>query len=1207
MPPARPAPVTCTINESYGYRYLGWRSSSDISDTLATSHIIKTINGLYLRYFRFNLTIRRCSPTLQLQLLHSNVIGPVIYLLSMLSVNSATKAKFDRHLRRFVRPIFGLSNNTPNSIVDAVGRLIPFKALQGRERARLCMQLADPLDRRTAIAHAVFNGVSSERPGRTLAHANVPVRFKNELASLNLIGIAPPPEDPPHYRAAIEAGLFGDRIALQKWQHDARVSSAIADPVTHTRALRTRPQPQSHSMPLKLPRALPNEHAADVYFGFSQPIGIGPIKHGLVPMSYSGPGGTSIVALSNLPCAIVSIVARLQTGNIALRRHPWRPRNPVRPAPRTGTGNPGADDEFSEADTESIASSSGSDDERTGDSGPSDTPDTGDDEPSTPSVVGKRRHPRRAIPTKLSHPAVHRKKSPHSATVTPNHPAALPCRFCNHGHEHPAHIFFECTAGRLPDLRELLLPAALAEWERLLTKIEAAHRSAYSDPEWNCAAERLAVQRAYTGGTSCDETIWLTHRLLWALPWPAYVVPLGAASALALGQLFDSTILSRHALRPTADSWVSWARKWSEIFGGAWCDLLRNLHHPGQSQPPAGYPQAAPTTTQEPVPHLSRAPQNAPKRTADTPWTTDRRRRPYEQQLKQREQQQRILLGQQQRLKPQTQRQQQWKHVPEFIAWCAWTILAAARRGLEKEQETELRKMMPQAEFARVTAALAALRNANPDQAQLKEELENLQHWLEEARPRQLQLKQQIEIHMQEQLQQRQWLTAWYASQLLLAELSGERETLEQELRTSLPDDELSDTVIVFTRLCQKYPDARLEDALDELHGLEQWRLEHLPDLAQPIQYHQLPRPPDATASAADKSPPLEQTLPNRNTGYGKRRSRKRRRSRGSCRATSSSSSSSSSSCSSNSSSSSSRSSNSSSSRSSISSCSSRSCSSSSSGSISSRITTSSQSSKSIRSSSTPNDDNKCATTPRSPTRRQSRDNPSQTTRRHSKETPTRTQQCANYEHPQKQCHHRLSDPPSCSEAATRYLEETLTAAGSSSDISSHSCAALPRQQRHHRQFDFADYSGAPVRTSAYRSSLGYLQETPAAARRSSCHSCTVSLRQQRRCRQPDFAVARTPTTPSSPRYLEETTAAASRCTDSSHSCEVSLRQQRRRRQLDFADCSGAAVRASALQPSLRYPEETPSAAGSSSDSSSHSCAASPRQQRRRRQLDFAD
>ena len=180
------------------------------------------------------------------------------------------------------------------------------------------------------------------------------------MAKLSRLGVAPPPPSPEHYLVAVEAGLYGDRIALQQWQHESRVASAIPDAPTRaaTRPRRRELAPPPYTTPVGLPRALPSEHAADLYFGFSQPIGDGPLRHGLVPLSYLGPSGTSIPALSNKQCPVVSVVARLQTGNIALRRFPWRLRNPSRPSPHTGTGALGADDEFSDADTDSICASS---------------------------------------------------------------------------------------------------------------------------------------------------------------------------------------------------------------------------------------------------------------------------------------------------------------------------------------------------------------------------------------------------------------------------------------------------------------------------------------------------------------------------------------------------------------------------------------------------------------------------------------------------------------------------------------------------------------------------------------------------------------------------------------------------------------------------------------------------------------------------------
>ena len=573
------------ISDSSGYRYLGWRSKSDISDTLATANLVRTMDSLYLRYFRYNLTIRRCSPALQLQLLHSNVFGPIIYLLSMLSVPSETQSKLDRRARRYCRRIFGLPRGTPNAIVTAISRVNSFYALQSRERARLCLQLASPLLPDKSIAYAVFNGVSGERAGKLLAHANLPVRHARELTRLEGVGVAPPPCSPPHYRIAIEAGLFGDRVALQQWQHEARVASAVQDPPRANRLRRGSRGAPAAPPALKLPRPLPTDHAADLYFDFSQIIGEGPVKHGLVPLSYVGPGGTSIVALSNQQCPIVSVVARLQAGNAALRRFPWRPRCPVRPPPRTGSGVIGADDELSEADTTSSASSDEDDvvwpdtaENDTLPETPSSSPDAPSDAPRRVGQAARRRNSGGALhPTK--HAPLRRLSTPgRLQSVTDPRAAAMPCRFCGSGHEHPAHAFFECEAGRLPSLRRALQDDAPRAWERLLGRIENTVLSEYGEPMPEIQLAVLMLRGIYSNPTSM-EARWLSHRLLWALPWPARAVPITAVAARALGAIFDLTVLSRHAARPLADSWISWASRWTRRFGEAWSELLASTGH----------------------------------------------------------------------------------------------------------------------------------------------------------------------------------------------------------------------------------------------------------------------------------------------------------------------------------------------------------------------------------------------------------------------------------------------------------------------------------------------------------------------------------------------------------------------------------------------------------------------------------------------------
>jgi len=424
----------------------------------------------------------------------------------------------------------------------------------------------------------------------------MPARHIADVARLELLGIAPPPRNPPHYLVAIEAGLYGDRIARQQWQHEARVASAVPDPPRGDRPRRSSQMVQPPDDSLRLPRPLPTDHAADIYFNFNLPADVVPLRHGLVPLSYLGPGGTSIPALSNRQHQIAAIVARLHTGNIALRRHPWRPRNPVRPAVRAGTGNIGADDELSDDDTVSSGSSGSSEDESGGDNeNDLDNIDTDSPCPSSASDMSPVPPGRnQASPAAAVGPAA---ASPRAKRVVrkfapgPDHPraAALPCRLCGQGHEHPAHIFLECAAGRLPALRETLLIDALDRWTRLLARVEDAVLSEYRETVPDAPAARAALTAAFNADDK-TEARWLVHRLLWAIPWPADAVPENATAARILGVIFDQTILSRHASRPLADTWVSWAARWTTTFGAHWAELLRTAA-PSDA---AGAPPAAP-------------------------------------------------------------------------------------------------------------------------------------------------------------------------------------------------------------------------------------------------------------------------------------------------------------------------------------------------------------------------------------------------------------------------------------------------------------------------------------------------------------------------------------------------------------------------------------------------------------------------------------
>ena len=98
--------------------------------------------------------------------------------------------------------------------------------------------------------------------------------------------------------------------------------------------------------------------------------------------------------------------------------------------------------------------------------------------------------------------------------------------------------------------------------------------SEYNETIPDVPVARAALAVAYNAADP-TEACWLTYRLLWAMPWPADAVPASAAAAWTIGAIFDQTVLSRHASRPLADTWVSWASKWTKKFGALCGELLR--------------------------------------------------------------------------------------------------------------------------------------------------------------------------------------------------------------------------------------------------------------------------------------------------------------------------------------------------------------------------------------------------------------------------------------------------------------------------------------------------------------------------------------------------------------------------------------------------------------------------------------------------------
>ena len=240
--------------------------------------------------------------------------------------------------------------------------------------------------------------------------------------------------------------------------------------------------------------------------------------------------------------------------------------------PRTGSGVHGADDELSDTDTEA---STDSDEGMAAGGFGTDSSFSSDSE----TTHNPQRRIRRCMDDSGEAAAPLARPAPRRRPQALDDPRAAfeTCRFCGSGHEHPYHAFFECSAGRLPGLRAALLADAPVVWNRLLVKIRQAVAGRDEDITDAVEAQFESATRALATVFECPSGIearWLTYRLLWAIPWAAHDVPLDAAAAREIGTVFDTTILSRHASRPLADSWVASSFKWVNLFGAAWVELL---------------------------------------------------------------------------------------------------------------------------------------------------------------------------------------------------------------------------------------------------------------------------------------------------------------------------------------------------------------------------------------------------------------------------------------------------------------------------------------------------------------------------------------------------------------------------------------------------------------------------------------------------------
>jgi hypothetical protein len=117
---------------------------------------------------------------------------------------------------------------------------------------------------------------------------------------------------------------------------------------------------------------------------------------------------------------------------------------------------------------------------------------------------------------------------------------------------------------------------------------ENMSNTAHAGVDHDAIRDAVQAAKALVHGYNwdCEPGRWLIYRLLLALPYPAKVVmpPLQGSTSpvlpaaqyslpLAMGRVFDATVLSNDALRPLADDWCRFSVRCLRAAGDVVCPL----------------------------------------------------------------------------------------------------------------------------------------------------------------------------------------------------------------------------------------------------------------------------------------------------------------------------------------------------------------------------------------------------------------------------------------------------------------------------------------------------------------------------------------------------------------------------------------------------------------------------------------------------------
>ena len=575
LPPAADDGTATPIPWTTLYKYLGVFVRSDLIDDHAYARVEKNIKAAAERLFPFHRLVRAWPIGLQLQLLQTIVLSIAANVMPLMtSMRSASESKImrlDQLRKEIARSILRLGGQTRAAYVvseacigDVTGEIVMHRLrllhalrnhpLRDQETPPIACRVLDIMER-----EAPFFNINASRHKHDALLAPWPLVTSRITAPTvgycNGLGWQQPDR---WWEISPYASVIARVSERERWIKDM---NAGLDWTCHSFALR--------------PPSFGKQHTAALHWSQRLKMSDGGSIAKLVPLSYLGPHGCSIIALSRRHCGLTSVLSKARQGNSAMQSFPFASSDPAergkkkQKAGRRRSAGP-LQLRLQQLQLVSVVQV---------------------------TTTGRRRK---------SDAAVTAAEVAAAAMAASNrYKVGHTCHFCTDTDDGPHydlwHVLFECPVTR--DNRDIV--AVRGACQSFLPRIcnmieEAVNANAQSMSDTRKAGvshddimAAIANVRSGIAGYLWDSTPgrWLVYTLLLAMPFPAVAVRPDPGMAVwrreqssrramnlrdmpillpeipadqyrlpeLVGRLFDVTVLSRDVLRPLADAWCSMA------------------------------------------------------------------------------------------------------------------------------------------------------------------------------------------------------------------------------------------------------------------------------------------------------------------------------------------------------------------------------------------------------------------------------------------------------------------------------------------------------------------------------------------------------------------------------------------------------------------------------------------------------------------------